>query len=92
MRGRPKSFVIELAPEERLALERLRRKTTIEVGLHKRVSAILLLAENHPEFEVADRAGLGERIVRKWARRYQEERLAGLKDRPGRGRKPVFSP
>jgi transposase len=35
---------------------------------------------------------LTEKHVRKWVQRFLKDRLAGLRDRPGRGRKPVFSP
>ncbi|MGE3889972.1 MAG: helix-turn-helix domain-containing protein [Vicinamibacterales bacterium] len=58
--------------------------------MHKRVSAILLLADGCTAREVASQVGLGERIVRKWARRYEEQGSKGLKDKKGRGRKPFF--
>ncbi|MBV8318802.1 MAG: helix-turn-helix domain-containing protein, partial [Planctomycetaceae bacterium] len=35
---------------------------------------------------------LTEKHVRKWVQRFLKSRLDGLHDRPGRGRKPVFSP
>lgn len=92
MRGRKLSFSIVLSPEERSELERRCRMTTLSVGQYKRCQAILLLDTKVSEKETASRCGLGIRIVRKWGRRFQEERLAGLADRPGRGRKPVFSP
>ncbi len=92
MRGRKLSFKVALSAEERAELERRCRMTTLPVGEHKRARAILLLDARLTETETAKRCGLGARIVRKWARRYLEEGLAGLKDRPGRGRKPVFSP
>jgi len=66
--------------------------TTLPVGEWKRAQAILLLNEKHSEKETGRQCGLGARIVRKWARRYLEEGVGGLKDKPGRGRKPVFPP
>jgi hypothetical protein len=30
--------------------------------------------------------------VRKWRKRFFEQRLAGLEEAPGRGRKPAFPP
>jgi hypothetical protein len=36
--------------------------------------------------------GLTEKHVRTWVQRFLKDRLDGLRDRPGRGRKPVFSP
>lgn len=92
MRGRKLSFTIGLGPEERRDLERRLRMTTLPVGLHKRIHAILLLDERHTEKDVAVLSGLGVRIVRKWARRYEADGLKGLEDKKGRGRKPVFSP
>jgi len=92
VRGRKLSFSIVLSPDERAELERRCRMTTLPVGQYKRSQAILLLAARVSEKDTAGRCGLGVRIVRKWARRFEEQRLAGLIDRPGRGRKPVFSP
>jgi len=92
MRGRKLSFRIALSREERAELERRCRMTTLPVGQWKRAQAILLLDAKRSEKETAERCGLGVRIVRKWGRRYEREGLAGLKDRPGRGRKPAFSP
>lgn len=92
MRGRKLSFTIGLGTEERRDLERRLRMTTLPVGLHKRIHAILLLDDRHTEKDVAVLSGLGVRIVRKWARRYEANGLKGLEDKKGRGRKPVFSP
>jgi transposase len=92
VRGRKLSFSITLSPEEQAELERRCRMTTVAVGQFKRAQAILLLAAHVSEKETAVRCGLGIRIVRKWGRRFQQERLAGLVDRAGRGRKPTFSP
>ena len=92
MRGRKLSFTIALSDEEREELQHRCRMTTLAVGEWKRAQAILLLDAKKTEKETAERCGLGTRIVRKWARRYLEQGPAGLKDRPGRGRKPVFSP
>ena len=66
--------------------------TTLSVGLWKRSLAILLLGDERTEKDVAKEVGLGIRIVRKWGRRFEQDRLAGLEDRKRPGRKPVFSP
>ena len=92
MRGRKLSFSIALSEGERAELERRCRMTTAAVGEWKRAQAILLLDARTTEKETALRCGLGVRIVRKWARRYLEGGVGGLRDKPGRGRKPVFSP
>ena len=45
---------------------------------------------SHPR--IAAELGVCEDTVRKWRRRYAEAGLAGLKDLPRPGRRPVFSP
>lgn len=92
MRGRKLSFVVALSTREQTELERLSRMTTLPVGEWKRAQTILLLNEGRSEKETSRLCGLGVRIVRKWARRYLEQGIGGLKDKSGRGRKPVFCP
>ena len=92
MPGRKLSFEIVVSPETRASMEGISRKSSVPVGYHKRVLAILYLDDKLSEKETAARCGLGARIVRKWARRFVAQGLDGLKDKPGRGRKPVFSP
>ena len=42
--------------------------------------------------EIAARLSLPTQIVSKWRKRFYEERLAGLQERPRGGRPPVFPP
>lgn len=92
MRGRKTSFTIVLTDEQRAELERWQRMTTLHAGLVRRARAILLLASGVCLCEAARVAGLTVRNARKWAYRYIAQGSDGLKDKPGRGRKPVFSP
>jgi transposase len=92
MRGRKMSFRVELSAEERDTLERWQRTTTMPASLVRRGRAILLLANGCPLKDVIVRCDMTAKIVRKWARRFIEQRLDGLADRPRPGRKPVFSP
>lgn len=62
------------------------------VGLAKRARAVLLLAEGESFSQTSEWVGLGERHLRKWARRFTEQGVEGLQDRPRPGRVPVFSP
>jgi len=92
MRGRKTSLRVLLTMEERDELSRRLRCTTTRAGLARRCRAILGVADGLPLVEVARLVGMTEKHVRKWTTRFLESRLQGLHDRPGRGRKPVFSP
>ena len=85
-------FRIVLSVGDRAELERYQRTTTKPAGEVRRARAILLLADGETLQYTAELVGLGRRIVRKWAWRFLEEGLPGLRDRPGRGRKPSFPP
>ena len=92
MRGRKTSLRVFLTAEERSLLEQRLRSMTIALGLARRCRAILGVADGLPLVEVARLVDLTEKHVRKWVQRFLKDRLEGLRDRPGRGRKPVFSP
>lgn len=92
MPHRKSPVVITLEESERLELERLVRRPTAPSGMVRRARIILLLASGHSVSETARAVGVQRRIVRQWARRFQQERIAGLPDRPRPGRPPVFSP
>jgi Helix-turn-helix domain len=92
MRGRRPNFVVRLTPDKRAELERWQRSTTLPVGLVRRARVVLLMDEGQSVTAAASICGLTQRNARKWVLRYLERGLAGLEDKPGRGRKPVFSP
>ncbi len=92
MRGRKTSLRVILTSEERRELERWLRSTMTRAGLARRCRVILGVADGLPLVEVARLVGMTEKHVRKWTTRFLKGRLEGLQDRPGRGRKPVFSP
>src|SRR3954447_15938944 len=92
MRGRKTSLLVVLTAEERSQLEQHLRATTTSLGLARRCRAILEVAEGLPLTHVARLVALTEKHVGKWVQRFLKDRLEGLRDRPGRGRKPVFSP
>jgi Helix-turn-helix domain len=91
-RGGKSPFIIFLSPAERAQLEHWQRSTTIKAGLAKRGQIILLRADGLALAEIARRLAMGRRIVRKWLKRFLNQRIAGLSDKPGRGRQPLFSP
>ena len=85
-------LTVELSDEERGELESWQRATTIRAGLAKRGRIILLRADQMPIAYIAVLVGMRRRHVEKWVKRFLAARSDGLTDRPGRGRKPSFSP
>lgn len=83
-----------LTPAQRQELLAL-RDTGAKPHLRERAAALLKIADGWSAAAVA-RAGLlrprKPATVYRWLRRYRAEGIAGLADRPGRGRKPAFSP
>jgi hypothetical protein len=90
----PKRYRIDLTPEQRRALERV-RDTHPRPYLRERAAAILKVADGQSARQVAKHGLLQRRdksTVCSWVRQYLAEGLEGLKVKPGRGRKPAFSP
>ena len=92
MRGRKPSFTIHLSAAHRQELEHWQRSTNLKQGLARRGRLLLLLHQGCTLKAAAQTAGLTVRNARKWVRRFLDLGLSGLADKPGRGRKPVFSP
>jgi hypothetical protein len=92
MRGRTSNIKISLTGEQRESLESWLRRQKTPVGLAKRARAMLLLAAGERFKQTADRVDLGERHLRKWARRFIEQGVEGLQDQSRPGRVPVFFP
>jgi hypothetical protein len=92
MRGRTSNIKIELTPESRDVLLGWLRRQKIPAGLAKRARAILLLADGQTFTQTRQQVGMGERHLRKWARRFIELGVEGLYDSKRSGRTPVFSP
>lgn len=89
---RKSPYVIELTPDEKASLESVARKYTSSYYSVVRAKIVLLAARGIDNDEIARRLDLPRQVVSKWRKRFFEERLAGLEDRPRRGRPPVFSP
>ena len=89
-----KQIVIELTPEQRQELEKMRHYDPVPYK-RTRATAILKIADGQSGRDVALHGLLAPHdpdTIYEWARRYQAEGIAGLTMRPGRGRKPAFSP
>ena len=78
----------KLNKKEKVELERRVRSVTISKRDSLRAKVILLRAEGKSEKEVAERIGVSHVCVSKWTSRFIEKGIEGLKDAPGRGRKP----
>ena len=89
---RKSPFRIELTAGERNELESIVRKYTCPYYSVVRAKIVLLAAEDIDNDDIGHRLDVPREVVSKWRKRFFEERLAGLEDRPRRGRPPVFSP
>jgi transposase len=89
---RKSPYVIALMPDEKTRLESIARKYTASYYAVVRAKIVLLAAQEIDNKEIAHRLELPRQVVSKWRKRFFEEGLAGLEDRPRRGRPPVFSP
>ena len=88
--GRKTQLAILLTPKERQTLESWQRSTTICHGQARRARIILLLADRVPISEIARCVSVARGPIYKWAKRFQQKRLGGLDDKPGRGKAPFF--
>ena len=91
-RGRKTSLTITLTPAERRTLLAWQRATTVSAGRARRGRMILLVADGVPITAVAATVGISRHFVYKWVQRFREQGVAGLVDRPGRGRRPRQAP
>lgn len=89
---RKSSYTIKLTAQEKSRLESLARKYTSPYYSVARAKVVLFAAQGLGNDEIARRLDMGRQVVSKWRKRFWEEGLAGLEDRPREGRPPVFSP
>lgn len=90
----PKPLEITLTDEQRRELEDVRTHHE-KPHMRERASAILKIADGISGRQVALNGLLKCRdpdTVYEWVRRWKADGLPGLEIRPGRGRKPAFSP
>jgi len=89
---RKSPFEIILARKEKEILEAITRKYTSPYRDVMRSKVVLLAAQGFRNKEIGERLDLPRQIVSKWRKRFFDERLAGLQERPRRGRPRDFSP
>ena len=85
-------YRIDLSVEERSVLESLARSYTLPYWQVVRARMVLMAADGMRNDEIAAQLRCGRDVVSQWRKRFFEQRLAGLEDRPRRGRPPVFPP
>lgn len=84
--------VIEITEDERAELRRRIRGSTVSKRDSLRAEIILRCSEGKRQQDVAAEVGVSVASVNKWSQRFAAEGLDGLKDKPGRGRKPTIAP
>jgi transposase len=90
----PGPLKIELTEEQRQELEAVRDHHELPY-LRERAAAILKIADGTSGRETALhrlRRPHWQDTIYEWVKRYRQDGLEGLKIKPGRGRKPAFSP
>ena len=80
-------FVRPLGPQETQAIQELVRARTVPAGIYQRALMILWSSQGQTPSEIAHRLDHKFDNVVKWIRRFNQEGLAGLQEKPGRGRK-----
>ena len=85
-------YMVLLSDEERQVLERMATQYTLPYYQVLRSKVVLLAAQGFANKDIAERLDISRPVVSKWRKRFFEERLLGLEDRPRPGRPPGFSP
>ena len=83
---------IDLTDEQRSALESLARSYTLPYWQVLRAQMVLLAAQGLRNDQIAQRLNCRREVVSQWRKRFFEQGMAGLEDRPRRGRPATFSP
>jgi len=83
-------FVRSLGPEEARTIDQLVRSRTVPAGIFQRALIVKWSSDGLTPSEIAHRLPMKWDNVVKWIRRFNQEGLPGLQERPGRGRKPQF--
>lgn len=89
---RSSPYKIKLSPQEKQELRRRTAKYTLPYFEVVRAKMILLAAQGLSNDEIAHRLDTRREVVSMWRKRFFEQRLAGLEERPRPGRPRTFSP
>ena len=81
---------ISMNDQTRALLQRWLRCPKMPGGLVRRARALLLLEQGYRYIPTAKQVGLTERNLKKRARRFRDQGIAGLYEQPRPGRAPIF--
>lgn len=88
--SRSSPFVVVLSSEERAVLEERASSRSASHSSVVRARIVLLAAEGLQNIDIAGRVGVCVDVVSRWRKRFSEEGIAGLADRPRSGRPRRF--
>src|SRR5271154_1748166 len=88
--SRRSPFEVRLSPEDRAALEERAGSRTAAHAEVVRARIVLAAADGAQNVDIARRVGVCVDVASKWRKRFCEEGLAGLRDRPRSGRPRRF--
>lgn len=89
---RKSPYQIVLSAQEKKLLQKRQGQYTAPYRDVVRAKVILLAAQGAENQEIAKRVDMPREVVSKWRKRFFEQRMAGLDERPRSGRPRVFSP
>ncbi len=89
---RKSPYNIVLSEEEQKELVRRSSEYTLPYFKVARAKMILLAAQGFDNDEIAAKLDTPRKVVSMWRKRFFQERIAGLEERPRPGRPPVFPP
>ena len=90
--SRRSPFVVELPPEDRAVLEERAASRSVAHAVVVRARIVLLAADGLQNVVIAERVGVCVDVASRWRKRFCEEGLDGLVDRPRSGRPRRFGP
>ena len=90
--ARHSPYLIQLSESEEAALSKKARHRSTEHRHFVRSNIVLMAASGMDNTTIAGRLGVDRKTVSRWRKRFFEERLGGIEERPRSGRPKRFSP
>jgi len=89
---RKSPYRVILTSDEKRQLQTIARKYTSPYCDVMRAKIVLLAADGLSNKQIGQQLDLPRQIVSKWRKCFFDQRLAGLQEKPRRGRPGAFSP